>query len=405
MGLTGRLSAALAGLAVSMVTGFTVTVPAPVVPPVAATSQADAQLFSAIDADLRDQMRQIGLPGMSLGIVRGGEIAHLQGFGDADDAGRAVTPQTPFAIGSMTKSFTALAVMQLVEARRVDLDAPVQRYLPRFQLTDPDASGRITVRHLLNQTSGIPATSSYMGHPDDSPAALQDAVSSFRSMTLDRPPGGSFEYANANFTILGLLIATVSGQTYEQYLADHVLTPLGMSNSYMSVTQARQHGLATEHRYWFGRPFPGGGLPYNRATTPAGLISSDATDMSRYLLVQLGAGRYPGGQVLSPGGIAALHQGVADLGGGDAYAMGWVDSVGQDGQRFSWHNGDTQGSQSYMAVLPATGWGMVLLTNGSNDLRPTDVDAIAHRVLAGFSGSSRHHFPASPTRPTPSSCW
>src|SRR4029079_3196556 len=91
-----------------------------------------------------------------LGIVQGDQIVHLKGFGNADAAGQPVTPQTPFGTGSLANSFTALALMQLVEAGKVGLDAPVQRYLPWFQVATPDASARITVRHLLNQTSALP---------------------------------------------------------------------------------------------------------------------------------------------------------------------------------------------------------------------------------------------------------
>jgi hypothetical protein len=114
-----------------------------------ASAQAEGTDFSAIDAYVQKEVRETRLPGASLGIVKGDEIVHVQGFGEADDSGRAVTPQTPFLIGSNGKSFTALAIMQLVEDGKVELDAPVQRYIPWFRVADPDASKRITVRHLL----------------------------------------------------------------------------------------------------------------------------------------------------------------------------------------------------------------------------------------------------------------
>ena len=111
--------------------------------------------FATIDAYITEQTNDLGIPGMALGIVQGDQVVHMQGFGVADSSGRAVTPQTPFYIGSVTKSFTALAVMQLVEEGKIDLDAPVQTYLPWFELADKEASTKITVRNLLNQTSGI----------------------------------------------------------------------------------------------------------------------------------------------------------------------------------------------------------------------------------------------------------
>ena len=118
------------------------------------------------------------IPGLALGIVEGDRIVHMRGFGKADESGRAVSPQTPFVIGSLSKSVTALAIMQLVEAGKVDLDAPVQRYIPWFRVADERASAQITVRHLLNQTSGLSTKTgrSFQGSGDTSDDALEQAV-------------------------------------------------------------------------------------------------------------------------------------------------------------------------------------------------------------------------------------
>jgi CubicO group peptidase (beta-lactamase class C family) len=115
--------------------------------------------FAVIDTYIETKMQELRIPGLALGIVQGDQIVHLQGFGIADPSGRAVTAQMPFNIGSTTKSFTALAIMQLVEVGKIELDAPVQRYLPWFRVADTDGglpdAAQITVRHLLNQTSGF----------------------------------------------------------------------------------------------------------------------------------------------------------------------------------------------------------------------------------------------------------
>src|SRR6202023_735803 len=121
--------------------------------PVFASSGPD---YAAIDRYVQDQVNEARIPGLALGIVHGAEVAHVRGFGRADSGGRPVTPQTPFIIGSISKSFTALAVAQLAEAGKVNLDASVQRYVPEFRLADAQRSAEITVRQLLNQTSGIP---------------------------------------------------------------------------------------------------------------------------------------------------------------------------------------------------------------------------------------------------------
>jgi CubicO group peptidase (beta-lactamase class C family) len=116
-----------------------------------ATDRAGA---AAIDAFVETQRQRHGIQGLALAVVRGDEILHVQGYGTAG-GGRTVVPETPFYLGSVPKSFTALAAMQLVEAGRLELDRPVQDYLPWFEVADPQASAQITVRHLLNQTSGL----------------------------------------------------------------------------------------------------------------------------------------------------------------------------------------------------------------------------------------------------------
>src|SRR5215216_3548174 len=144
----------------------------------ASPPQAADPDFAAIDKFIEKEMQVQRIPGLDLGLVQGDQIVHLKGFGIADPSGRAVTPQTPFIIGSLSKSFTALAVMQLVEEGKVELDAPVQRYIPWFRVADEAASAQITVRDLLNQTSGIPTAAglTYMYKGDSSKAALEKEV-------------------------------------------------------------------------------------------------------------------------------------------------------------------------------------------------------------------------------------
>jgi CubicO group peptidase (beta-lactamase class C family) len=210
-------------------------------------SQADRQDFDAIDAYVQEQIQEMRIPGAALGIVKGDKIVHLEGFGNADDSGREITPQTPFKIGSTSKSFTALAIMQLVEDGKVDLDAPVQRYIPWFRVADPAASKHITVRNLLNQTSGIPTAAglTYMYKDDGSKDALENEVHGARDVEVTHSPGKVHQYSNLNYTTLGLIVQMVSGQPYEQYVKEHILAPLDMNNTYMFVPEAERHGLAT----------------------------------------------------------------------------------------------------------------------------------------------------------------
>ena len=251
--------------------------------PVSATAD-DGPDLAAIDRYVRSEMDAQRIPGLALGIVQGDRIVHVQGFGEADRSGRDVTPQTPFLIGSVTKSFTALAIMQLSEAGRLQLDAPVQRYLPWWRVADPDASTRVTVRHLLYQVSGLSKATgnAYATSGDTHDSALEDRVRALRDAELTQPVGTTWQYSNANYWTLGMIVQAVSGQSYETYIQQHVFNPLQMGNSYTSGTEAVQHGLPTGHRYWYGFPVASE-LPFDRGGLGSAGLSSSAQDMTRYL--------------------------------------------------------------------------------------------------------------------------
>lgn len=328
--------------------------------PTAAARQVDTKAapdYEQIDAYVKAQMQNARIPGLALGIVHGDQVAHLQGFGIADSTGRAVTPQTPFYLGSTTKSFTALAIMQLVEAGKIELDAPVQRYLPWFRVADPVASARMTVRHLLIQVSGL-STSVGVQMFTDSPAETPEQyVRRLSTVTLTKPVGAAFQYSNANYAILGLIVQVVSGTSYETYLQHHVLDPLQMKRSFVSREQAKAAGLAQGHQSWFGVPTHVD-LPPHHAAFAAGYLVSSADDMTHYLIAQSNGGHYNGVSVLSSQGIDTMHT----FAPGSSYAMGWS-KFSQNGETILYHNGDTLDSHSEMFIAPSQRWGIVMLLN------------------------------------------
>src|SRR3990172_2052880 len=303
--------------------------------------------FAAIDAYVTEQMNNRGIPGMALGIVQDDQIVHLQGFGVADSSGRAMTPQTPFYIGSLTKSFTALAVMQLVEAGKIDLDAPVQRYLPWFELANKEASAKITVRNLLNQASGISTKDGNRFWA--SQQGLEETVRGLDTIQLTQPVGSTFQYSNINFMIAGLIVEKVSGQSYAEYVTEHIFEPLDMRHSYASHAPALADGLAAGHQYMFGYAFRDErAMP--PSSLPAGALIASAEDMSHYLIAQLNDGRYGDTSVLSPQGIAELHTPAIPFGQG-YYAMGWAAGT-MDGTALVNHNGDTGRFHAYIMLMP-----------------------------------------------------
>src|SRR5215210_2429669 len=188
--------------------------------------------FAAIDRYVEEEMREVHIPGLALGIVHDDKVVHLESFGEAGPSGRAVTPQTPFILASSSKPFTALAIMQLSEEGKVDLEAPVKRYVPWFRVADKAASNQITVRNLLNHTSGLPEDTSFepMRSNDMSDDALEERVRTLSDVQLSHHVGATFEYTDANYDVLGLIVQRVAGQSYESYVQKHIFAPLDMSH-------------------------------------------------------------------------------------------------------------------------------------------------------------------------------
>jgi CubicO group peptidase (beta-lactamase class C family) len=334
-----------------------------------ANGRPAAREFAVIERFVRQEMAAQRIPGLALGIVRDDRIAYVRGFGKADDSGRAVTPQTPFIIGSLSKSFTALAIMQLVERGEVELDAPVQRYLPWFRVADEQASGEITVRHLLNHTSGLSTKTgrSYQGSGDTSDAALEKAVRKLHTVELTAPVGETHQYSTINYSVLGLIVQTVAGRSYESYVQTEILDPLQMRDSFTSEAAAEHEGLASGYHYWFGRP-RAAHLPYNRGLIAAGYLISSAEDMTHYLIAQLNGGRYGTASVLSPAGVRELHQPAVRTPKADtSYGMGWF--VGPiNGIPAIHHQGETFNFHANAVLVPESSTGVIVLMNAENSV-------------------------------------
>jgi CubicO group peptidase (beta-lactamase class C family) len=327
--------------------------------------------FPSVDKFIEAQMKRLNIPGAALAIVEGDQIVHIRGFGLARPGGEAPMPQTPFFIGSLTKSFTALAVMQLVEAGKVELDAPVQRYLPWFRVADPQASAAITVRNLLNQTSGLPMSAGMitLANFDSRPDAMERQARCLSTLALAHPVGSTCQYSNLNYDLLGLITQAASGESYADYIQNHIFNPLGMHHSYISKAVAKQNGLAMGYRYWFSVPFAAPNLPVPRGSLASGQLISSVEDLARYLIAHLNGGRCGDAQVLSEAGIRELHQGAAEYiqfgVSSGRYAMGWFDmETGQT--RTVLHGGNVPDFSSFMGFLPEQKKGLVLLTNADH---------------------------------------
>jgi CubicO group peptidase (beta-lactamase class C family) len=358
-----------------------------------AKSISNNDSYAALDAYVEEQMHRFNIPGASLAIVEGDQIVHTRGFGRARPDGEMPTPQTPFFIGSLTKSFTALAVMQLVEAGKIGLDAPVQRYLPWFRVADPQASALMTVRHLLNQTSGLPMLlgMTNLADADNRPDAAERQVRALSALKITRPVGSKFEYSNLNYNVLGLIVEATSGEPYADYIQRHIFAPLEMRHSYTSKSAAQPNGLAMGHRFWFGVPIAARSLPVPRGSLASGQLIVSAEDMGHYLIAQLNEGHYRGAQILSGAGMTEMHQPAAEINemgmSLGAYGMGWI-SEGTGEARIVSHSGIVPDFGAFMALIPEQHTGIVLLMNANHAMMKMTLDEMGLGAAERLAGRS-----------------
>ena len=317
-----------------------------------------------------------GVPGLAYAVVAGGRITPVGVHGVVRSGGaREVTPDTAFVTGSISKSFTALAVMQLVEAGEVDLDAEVGHYLDGLA---GRAAGAITVRQLLSHTSGFSTLQGNASHRDltDADDELARLVDRLATTAPAHAAGDRWEYSNTNYQILGRLIEVVSGQSYQTYVASNILEPVGMEHSFVADGEIHE-SMATGHTPWFGtkRPLPTGVT--ERGTAPQGGIVASAGDVARYLLVMMN-GR---DDVLSAGGKALMMRPAG--GASPFHGFGWfVDSD----HGSVWHSGSTPGFESLATMVPAEGKGVVVLVSGGSGVGFGETAQLRNGITAAALG-------------------
>lgn len=332
-------------------------------------------LEAEIDAFVAERMEAMNIPGAAIGMVLEDRAVYTQGYGTGG-GGLPVTPQTPFMLASISKSFTALGIMQLVEAGKLDLATEVKDILPWFQVKG-DGDAVITIQHLLYQTSGLSENEGYLRNLEaNTPDSLETSIRRLSSQSLVSKPGTKFEYSNTNYDILGLIIETVSGQGYEEYLRENIYAPLQMVNSHTSLEDGRAQGMSSGYYPFLGFPVViDGMMPYTRAILPSAGLVSNADDMTHYLSAHLNGGEYLGVQILSGQGIEMLHTPGAEISPGVGYGMGWVS--------FTWeeiaaaepipqgltHSGSWLGFAANMVIVPERQLGVIVLLNSNDPLR------------------------------------
>ncbi|WP_077488538.1 serine hydrolase domain-containing protein [Sinomonas mesophila] len=399
MKAVARFCAVLAALQAAALVGLGLLAPPSGVAAAAHETAADPA-FQGVDTYLQEQLDSIGLPGAAVVIVRDGEQVHERAFGRADDSGRPMTAQTPVLLASTSKSLTAIAVLQQVEAGRLALDEPVVTYLPWFSLEDSRASA-ITVRHLLHQSSGLSsADAAFEGSDTQAPDALEQGVRDLAGASLEGNPGDAFGYANANYNILGLLVQTVSGQPFGEYMRDHVFRPLEMDHAHTTRASAEADSMARGHSLWFGSFWRQTEVPAPTSGMSSTTMYASAEDLGHELVALLDGGSYGNHRILRPESVDVMHTPGVRVDESKQYAMAWFTrplseaspagagspAEGRDLPLLLEHQGEWGNTHTYTAMVPASGLGVALVINANDTSAPSRLKALDSNVLRILHG-------------------
>lgn len=319
-------------------------------------------LAARIDSYLTSRIQQTNITGMAVAVVKGDSVLLTHGYGYCSDK-RSVDADTRFSIASLSKGFTATAVLQLAEQNKIDLDSPVIAYLPQLRQMQDKRIAQLNVRQLLNQISGM----SDKGYAEfmlkQPPANLEEAIKLISTCKLTSAPGSNFAYHNPNYQILARLVEVVSGEAFNSYLQHHIFMKLQMFNTYDAILTSQQlsarDATVPGHIYVLGRPVVMR-EPEWFVDGAAGIVST-ANDMAKWMSDQLKISQSSSSAVLTKGSLKEMQtppqKNKAD------YAMGW-----HANGAMLYHSGIYWTYSSQVLLHTDKGYGVALLINDGNNL-------------------------------------
>lgn len=345
-----------------------------VVPQKAASDSYDSARTNA-DRQAKEWIAR-GIPGLSLTVAVKGKIVYSQGFGYADLEERVpVWPTTKFRIGSISKPLTATALVQLVEAGKLDLDSPVQNYVPSF----PDKGGVITTRMLAGHLAGIRHYQGDEFNIQKHYANVLDGVKIFKNDPLVSPPGTKFNYSSYGYNLLGAVVESASGENFLEYMQKHVFDAMGLVH-----TAPDQNAQIMDERSRFYEKEKDGTLenaPYVDSSYKwaGGGFLSTSEDLVRF-----------GSMLLEPGFLKAeslkllFTSQKTKSGEETGYGMGWGIAKSPSGRVVYEHSGGSIGGSSQLMVYPETRVVVALVTNlTSREWKAAEVEEVAEKFESG----------------------
>ena len=352
------------------------------------TAPAKTQTSSCLDYEcvketisrlVQKEMKKNNVDGLNIALVDDKGLIWAQGFGYADKENKIpATPQTIYRAASISKLFTATAIMQLTEQGKINIDEPLTKYLPEFSIRSRfPGEEKITPRNLMTHHSGLPANF-YKGIFSSNPESFTKVIEKIKDEYLAYPPGSVYSYSNLGVTLLGGVIERVSGKDYASYMKESLLSPLGMNNSSFSPMA----GEITAKGYRDGKATNGLGV---RDLPSSGLLSS-AVDLGHFMQMVLAGGTYNGRLIIKPETLAEMvrPQNIdVPLDMGIHVGLGWaLDGMGnmeiKNAGPVIHHGGSLPFFNSQLLILPEKKLGVVVFANSST--RPA-VDIVASEAL------------------------
>ena len=322
------------------------------------------------------KVTELGIPGAAVGVwANGRELTACHGVTSLDNP-LPVDRDTLFVLGSVTKTYTATVIMRLVEAGRIELQAPVRRYVPELRLPDEDAAAQITVLNLLNHTAGLDTRMVFdSGDGDD---ALAGEVAQMAQVALIGPVGARASYSQLGYNLLGRVIENVTGQTYEAAVASLVLEHADLGNSVFTAAQAITRRFAVGHNLSEGALKVARTWKDTRGNNPGGGLVSSVSDQLRWARFHLG-GSDLARRMQEP--TVELHGSTL----GDAFGLGWF-LRDVDGVRTVGHGGSGNGQFADLLLVPERGFAVVAMSNAGPDSGPEFDQAVVRWALEHYLG-------------------
>ena len=359
----------------------------------AAPADLEARL-AAVEKAVEEKRQALGIPGLSLVIVKDDRVVYMKGLGYKDFERKApVTPDTLFAIGSSSKAFTAMLLAMATDEGKLSLEDSPKKFLPYFKLQDPEADARITLRDLLSHGSGLNRTDlAWVSGALNREEVIRVAAQAKPTAKLRE----KFQYQNVMYAAAGEIVGKVEGSTWEKLIAERIFKPLGMKGSNTSVPEmqrARDYsfGYVYEEATKETRRLPTRDLPQ---IAPAGAINSSARDMAQWLRLMLGGGTFGGRRLVSEKGFGELlkPQMKVNASGSVSYGLGWFLRDWR-GHKVVEHGGNIDGFNAQVALMPDQRLGFVVLTNVSASALPAST---MNTVWTNLVGDPNAPPPSSP---------